>query len=92
MGSTSSATACVLSLWVPSAVTHRGFSLRVRDIKSLIRMETVTYLGEKKKTTSVWLEAGIFFRVLQSMFLIAAVEVSFRGGFDPAIEWSEKGN
>lgn len=48
MGSTSSATACVLSLWVPSAVTHRDFSLRVRDIKSLIRMETVTYLGEKK--------------------------------------------
>lgn len=91
MGSASSATACVLSLWVPSAVTHRDFSLRVRDIKSLIRMETVTYLGEKK-TTSVWLEAGIFFRVLQSMFLIAAAEVSFRSGFDPAIEWSGKGN
>lgn len=54
-------------------------------------METVTYLGEKK-TTSVWLEAGIFFRVLQSMFLIAAAEVSFRSGFDPAIEWSGKGN
>lgn len=71
-------------------VTHRRFSLRVEDVKPLIGVEMVTYLG--KKIISVWLKAGIFFRAQRSMFLISAAEIGFRNGFDPAIEWSGKGN
>lgn len=45
-----------------------------------------------EKIISVWLKAGIFFRAQRSMFLISAAEIGFRNGFDPAVEWSGKGN
>lgn len=57
MGSASSARVCALLLWVPT-VTHRGFSVRVEDIKPLIGMEMVMYLGKKLFLFALRLEAG----------------------------------